>query len=234
MQQHVALSRIHHSWLNVRERQTLTWIAARLPTWLTSDHLTLLGIAGAAICGISYAACLVWPGMLWVACFGLVLNWCGDSLDGSLARYRGIERPRYGFFVDHSADVLSQLFIFFGLGMSPFMRFDMALLALMSYWLAAFYTFIRAIATQVFQISYFGIGPTEIRLGLIAYSLVLLVAPPFKIATPVGRASLLDAAVLVSFCVVLITFTLAAYTESRRLAVLEPMPRRTTPQERAR
>jgi phosphatidylglycerophosphate synthase len=171
--------------------------------------------------------------MLWVACFGLILNWCGDSLDGSLARYRGIERPRYGFFVDHSADVLSQLLIFFGLGVSPFMRFDMALLALMSYWLAAFYTFIRAIATQVFQISYFGIGPTEIRLGLLAYSLVVLVAPPFTIATPVGKFSPLDAAVLVSFCVVLVTFTLAAYAESRRLSVLEPMPGRPVPRKRA-
>jgi archaetidylinositol phosphate synthase len=233
MQQQAALSRIHRSWLAHHERQTLTWLAARLPAWITSDHLTLLGLAGALLCGLSYAACLLWPHMLWFACLGLVLNWFGDSLDGSLARFRGIERPRYGFFIDHSADVVSQLFIFLGLGLSPYMRFDMACLALLSYWLAALYTFIRAVATQVFQISYFGIGPTEIRLSLLAYSLALLVVDPFILTTPIGKFAPIDSFVLVTFFAVFAMFLLAVYGESCRLAALEPLPRRVAVRERA-
>ena len=216
------LSRVHQSWLAHHERRMLVWLAARLPAWITPDHLTLLGIAGALLCGLSFAACLLWPPLLWVACAGLVLNWFGDSLDGSLARFRHIERPRYGFFIDHSADVVSQLLIFLGLGLSPYMRFDMACLALLSYWLAALYTFIRAVATRVFQISYLGIGPTEIRLGLLAYTLGLILFHPFTVATPIGRLSLIDGFVLVTFCVVFVLFLMAVWSEGQRLGKLEP------------
>jgi len=233
MEQHATLSRMHRSWLARHERRTLTWLAARLPAWTTSDHLTLLGLAGALLCGVSYAACVLWPQMLWFACAGLVLNWFGDSLDGSLARFRGIERPRYGFFVDHCADVVSQLFVFLGLGLSPYMRFDMACVALLSYWLAALYTFIRALATKVFQISYFGIGPTEIRLGLLAYSLVLAVVDPFVLTTPIGKFAPIDSFVLVTFVAVFVMFLSAVHGEARRLAVLEPLPRRAMERGRA-
>lgn len=233
MQQQATLSRIHRSWLAHHERLTLTWLAGGLPAWVTPDRLTLLGLFGALLTGVSYVACLASPRMLWLACLGLVLNWFGDSLDGSLARFRGIERPRYGFFVDHSTDVVSQMLIFLGLGLSPYMRFDMACLALLSYWLAALYTFIRAIATRVFQISYFGIGPTEIRLGLLAYSIAVPLLDPFALATPIGRFAPIDAIVLATFCAVTAVFLLATYSESRRLAVLEPQELRAATRERA-
>lgn len=230
--QQAALSRVHQSLLAHHERQTMIRLARTLPAWVTPDHMTLLGLGGALLCGVSYAACLVSPRLLWLACLGLVLNWLGDSLDGNLARVRGIERPRYGFFVDHSADVISQLLIFLGLGLSPYMRFDMALLALLSYWLAALYTFIRAVATRVFQISYFGIGPTEIRLGLLAYSLALPLLDPFAAMTPIGRLAPIDAIVLVTFCGVAVMFLFATYGESRRLAALEPRAGRVVVRER--
>ncbi len=224
--QQAALSRVHQSVLAHHERRTMLRLAGRLPAWVTPDHMTLLGLGGALLCGASYAACLVSQRFLWLACLGLVLNWLGDSLDGNLARLRGTERPRYGFFVDHSADVIAQMLIFLGLGLSPFMRFDMALLALLSYWLAALYTFIRAVATRVFQISYFGVGPTEIRLGLLAYSLALPLLDPFALTTPFGRLAPLDAIVMVTFCAVALMFLVAVYGESRRLAALEPPPGR--------
>lgn len=234
MQQQSALSRIHQSWLAYHERRMLTWIARSLPAWVTPDQLTLLGLFGALLCGVSYAASLWSPRMLLPACLGLVLNWFGDSLDGSLARFRGIERPRYGFFIDHSADVISQLLIFFGLGMSPYMRFDMACLALLSYWLAALYTFIRAVATRVFQISYFGIGPTEIRLGLLIYSLALPLVDSLATATPIGRMAPIDAIVLGTFCAVLVLFIVSVHAEGRRLAALEPQPLGVASRERIR
>ncbi len=231
MQQDAALSRIHQSWLARSERRMLTWLAANMPAWVTPDRLTMLGLFGALLAGLSYVGTAYSPRMLLLACFGLVLNWFGDSLDGSLARYRGIERPRYGFFVDHSADVVSQILIFFGLGLSAYMRFDMALLALLSYWLAALYTFIRAVATRVFQISYFGIGPTEIRLGLLGYSLALPLADALAVTTPIGRMAPIDAFVLVTFVAVLLVFLFAVYGESRRLAALEAAPRRAARRE---
>lgn len=232
MQQDAALSRIHQSWLARSERRMLTWLAANMPAWVTPDRLTMLGLFGALLAGLSYVATAFSPRMLLLACFGLVLNWFGDSLDGSLARYRGIERPRYGFFVDHSADVVSQMLIFFGLGLSSYMRFDMALLALLSYWLAALYTFIRAVATRVFQISYFGIGPTEIRLGLLGYSLALPLIDALAMKTPMGRMAPIDAFVLVTFVAVLLVFLFAVYGEGRRLAALEATPLRAARRER--
>ena len=226
MQQDAALSRIHQSWLARSERRMLTWLAANMPAWVTPDRLTMLGLFGALLAGLSYVGTAYSPRMLLLACFGLVLNWFGDSLDGSLARYRGIERPRYGFFVDHSADVVSQILIFFGLGLSAYMRFDMALLALLSYWLAALYTFIRAVATRVFQISYLGVGPTEIRLGLVLYTLALPLMNALVIETPIGRMAPIDDIVLVTFCAVLVLFVVSVYGEGRRLAALEPQPAR--------
>lgn len=221
MEHDAMVSRVHHSWLAARERDVLVWLAARLPAWITPDHLTLFGLAGALLCGLSFWASALSPQLLWLACLGLAANWLGDLLDGSLARYRKIERPRYGFFVDHTTDVVAQIFIFFGLGLSHYMRFDMACLMLISYWLAALYTFIRAVAVRVFQISYFGIGPTEIRLGLLAYTLGLLTIGPQAIATAAGPVSPLDAIALVIFVAVFVSFLSMIWTEGRRLAALD-------------
>ena len=210
--------RVHHSWLAARERRLLIRLAARMPGWIKPDYLTVVGCAGALVAGLAYAATGLSPRYLWLASLGLIVNWFGDSLDGTLARHRGIERPRYGFFVDHTTDVASQAFIFLGLGASQCMRFDIACLALMSYWIAALYTFIRALATGIFQISYGGIGPTEIRLGLIAYNLAFLAVGPVTFATPFGPATPLDAICAVIFVVVFGAFLTLIVLQGRRLA----------------
>lgn len=210
--------RLHRAWSAEFERSLLGWIAARLPGAITSDQLTCLGVIGALICGCSYIACFASPVFLWVANLGLLLNWFGDSLDGTLARVRHRERPHYGFFIDHTTDVLSQLLIFFGLGASPYMRFDMACLAVISYWLAALFTFIRALATEIFQISYWGIGPTEIRLGLIAYNFYLISFGSPEFATRFGSFAPIDICVIIIFLLVFISFVVMMISESRRLA----------------
>ena len=211
--------RINASWLAAREKKFLIATAGRLPAWVTPDHLTMLGMLGALLSGVCYVASHRSPWFLLGAIAGLVINWVGDSLDGTLARTRGIERPVYGYFVDHSTDLISQVFIFIGLGMSPYLRFDGGCLILLSYWLAALLSFIRAVATQVFQISYYGIGPTEIRIALGLYTAVVLVGGPLVL--PWIGVTPIDAFSFVLFPFVLVTFAIMVWRESRVLAALE-------------
>ena len=222
------VSRIHRSWLAASEKRLLTWLATQLPDAVTPDHLTLAGIAGAAMCGLGYAASTISPLFLWFAILGLLINWFGDSLDGTLARCRGAERHRYGFFIDHTTDILSQVFIFFGLGASAYLRFDIALLALLSYWMAALLTFIRAVATRVFQITYLGIGPTEIRIALLAYTLALIAFGPMEFDSRLGTISPASIAIVGIAAGVFVSFIHMVWSEGRLLAAQEAAERDTT------
>jgi phosphatidylglycerophosphate synthase len=217
------VSRVHQSWLGPLERPLLISIAARLPAAIGPDDLTAIGGFGALLCGLGYWASALSPNFLWLASAGLVINWLGDSLDGTLARQRRIERPHYGLFIDHTTDVVSQLLIMLGLGLSPYMRFDTACLALMAYWLAALFTFIRALATRVLQISYNGIGPTEMRLGLIGYNLYLLLFGATSFDTRFGPLTPLDVFAVLGLGLTLATFLAKTWSESRRLAAEDPV-----------
>jgi archaetidylinositol phosphate synthase len=218
------LSRINTAWVIPVERPFLGWLVTKLPAAIKPDHLTLTGFIGALLCGISYAASWLSPNFLWLASAGLVINWFGDSLDGTLARFRKIERPRYGFFVDSTLDLLSQLCIFFGLGASPYMRFDIACLGLIAYFLATCFVFIRTIYSEVLQIGYFGIGTTELRLGFLVYNFCLLAIGPWSVDTPFGRFSPTDGLVVMAFAAVLVSLLITLWSEARRLAGEEALP----------
>jgi archaetidylinositol phosphate synthase len=219
------ISRINTSWVIPVERPLVGWLAARLPARVKPDHLTLAGFAGALLCGIAYAASSLSPILLWAASAGLVINWFGDSLDGTLARFRKIERPRYGFFIDNAADLLSQLCIFIGFGISPYMRFDVACLGLAGYYMASFFNLLKSIDTHVVKIGFYGIGPTEIRLGFISYNFFLLTVGPRWLDTPFGPMSPIDCIVIITISVVLISFLGMIWVEGRRLAKEEGPPR---------
>lgn len=212
------LYRVHEFWLRPVERQAISWLVEKLPAAITPDILTIIGISGALICGISYWASSLSPTFLWLASIGLIINWFGDALDGSLARFRKIERPRYGFFVDNTTDVVSEACIFLGLGASPYMRFDMACLALLSFYIVSLYTFIRAVTCQIFQISYNGIGPTEVHFALLCYNIYLLTIRPWSIKTRFGSMSPIDCFVILAFVAVLVSFLFMIWFEGRRLA----------------
>ncbi len=213
--------RVHQSWLAASERRLMLAVAARLPGWATPDHMTCFGLAGAFICGLGFVASRWWTPALLLAVLGLVMSWLGDSLDGNLARLRKIERPQYGFFVDHNVDIMAQVCIFFGLGLSPYMRLDTACLCLLSYWLASLYTFIRAVTIGVFQISYFGVGPTEIRMALAAYTVLALVVGNWKLDFGLGPLAPIDIFSVPLFVGVLGLYLKMVWAESRRLAAVE-------------
>src|SRR6478752_5926718 len=155
------------------EKRVLTAIARRLPRWILPDDLTGLGVVAAVAICIAYQATNVSSGWLWVASGLLVVHWLGDSLDGTLARVRGIERPRYGYYLDHLVDAISTACIGIGLGLSPFMLLSTGALIVVAYLMLSINVYLESYALGRFSIGYGRIGPTEVRLILIALNVAL-------------------------------------------------------------
>ena len=171
--------RVNDILLGPIERPALLWLSAHMPAWVTPDILTAAGVFGAVVIIVSYALTNVDKNFLWLASLGFVINWFGDSLDGSLARYRKIERPKYGFFVDHTVDAFNEMLIFLGLGLSPYVRFDLACLALIGYLMLSVLVYVRTCVKGEFVISYAGLGPTEARvLAILANTLIFFIGNP--------------------------------------------------------
>jgi archaetidylinositol phosphate synthase len=148
------------------ERICLNWLARRAPAWLMPDHLTLLGFAAMLLAGLSYALAPWWSPALLLVNLWLAVNWLGDSLDGTLARHRDKQRPRYGFYVDHIVDALGSLFLFCGMAASGYITPMIALLALIAYLLLMADSFLATYTIGTFRISLFKFSPTELRLLL--------------------------------------------------------------------
>ena len=170
----MAVKRVNESVLGMLERPTLAWIAQRLPPWVVPDHLTAVGFAGAVLTAVGFILSRWSMSWLWLSCLGLVANWFGDSLDGTLARLRRRERTRYGFFIDHTSDMFSNVIVFLAIGVSPCTHFAVACLGLIAFLMAFVYTMIGTHVRQRMRITYFGFGPTEIRALLIIGNLLVL------------------------------------------------------------
>lgn len=155
--------RVNDILLGPLERPALRWLAAHMPPWITPDICTAIGVGGALITFAGYVLSNLHPGFLWLASLGFIINWFGDSLDGTLARYRRIERPMYGYFVDHTTDAISQVIIAMGLGLTPYVSFDMACLLVIAYLMLSVMVYLRTYVVGEFKISYGGLGPTESR-----------------------------------------------------------------------
>ncbi len=172
-------TRIQNSILDPIERRTLKWLAERTPQRVTPDTLTIIGIAGSFVIFAGYVLTNVSPAFLWLASIGFIINWYGDSLDGTLARFRKIERPKFGFYIDHIVDAFSQVVVFTGLGLSAYVRLDIACLALSGYLLLSVLAYVYAFVTGVFRISYAKIGPTEVRvIAIVANIMVFFFGNP--------------------------------------------------------
>jgi archaetidylinositol phosphate synthase len=215
--------RIQQSFLAVLEKRTLIWLAARTPAWINSDHLTLLGLLSMAGAGAAYW----WSHrnrlglLLVIVC--LALNWLGDSLDGTLARFRDHSRPRYGFYVDHVVDAFSALFLLGGLALSGYMAPAIALGLLIAYLMLSVEVYLASYTLSDFKISYFKMGPTELRLLLSLGNLVLYF---WKSGAHIsGRAHrLFDVGGTLGISGMLLIMVISAIQNTRRLYRQEPIP----------
>lgn len=166
------------------ERRVLQRIAARVPRSLRSNHLTVLGTLGAVGAGTAYALTRYHPAWLWVASLMLGVNWLGDSLDGTLARVRGTQRPKYGYYLDHVVDAFSTAVIGLGIGLSPYVNLELALGLVVVYLALSINVYLESSVFGVFKISYGRIGPTEVRLLLVILNTMLAVAALLQIKGP--------------------------------------------------
>ena len=181
--------RQHNSLLAAAEKRALIWMATRLPRWVNSDHLSALGLASMAGAGIAFVIASSDPvagASLVVLC--LLLNWFGDSLDGTLARVRDQQRPRYGYYVDHVIDLAGTAMLFAGLAASGYMSPAVAALVVAAYFLVSAETYLATHARGVFKMAFLGVGPTELRILLAAGALALINTPT---VSPFGVGPLL-------------------------------------------
>jgi archaetidylinositol phosphate synthase len=177
----VSASRIQENLVAAAERRTLLWLVARTPAFINSDQLTLLGFISQCLAGACYALSRLNPDMLLVGIVCLALNWLGDSLDGTLARFRNQERPRYGFYVDHITDTIAAFFLMGGLALSGFVHPIIALGMLIAFLMLSVETYLATYTLGSFQLSHWKFGPTEIRILLAIGNLALLRNPYVKV-----------------------------------------------------
>lgn len=169
--------RLQNSILNSTEKKVLIWMAQRMPQRVNSDHLTWIGLVGALISAMGYVLSNWGLEYLWLASFGLLVNWFGDSLDGTLARVRKTQRPIYGFFIDHTIDGITVSVICIGAGLSPLISFSVAILVLVGYLLLSVFTYINTYLNGKFKIAYGKLGPTEFRLIVVFINTLIIYLP---------------------------------------------------------
>jgi phosphatidylglycerophosphate synthase len=213
--------RVHQSVLAAAEKRLLVRMAARVPRWMHSDHLTLLALAAMALAGAGYAAARWDRRGLWLVVAALALNWFGDSLDGTLARVRRAERPRYGFYVDHVLDIVGITLLLGGLACSGFMTPVIALSLLVAYLLVAGEVFLATAANGVFRMSFAGFGPTELRI-LLAIGTVALFRDPHVNLGVLGPVRLFDVGGTVATAGLAGALAVAVGRNVASLARLEP------------
>lgn len=207
------------------ERRCLVWIAQRLPAWIKPDHMTSLAVGGMIGAGLSYwMASITYLGFFG-ATLGLAVNWFGDSLDGTLARVRKCERPRFGFYVDHVVDAVGAACLLGGLGLSGYMSPAVALGLLAAYFMLCVEIFLRTCTLGTFRMSFLGIGATELRILLAIAGFVVMQHPT---ATLFGRTFLLfDIGGVIAAAGLVAMFLMSAASGTRALYRAEPLPRRS-------
>lgn len=169
--------RIQTSILNAAEKKVLVWLAERQPSWMTSDILTYIGTFGAIVIAVGYIMSSRDMNWLWLSSLGFVVNWYGDSLDGTLARVRNRQRPIYGYYLDHTVDAVNELIIVLGIGLSGMVHLSLALLILALYLMLTINVSINAHLKKEFRLTYARMGPTELRIIMIIVNTVLVLIP---------------------------------------------------------
>jgi archaetidylinositol phosphate synthase len=214
--------RVHTSLLADIEKRCLIWMAKRLPPAVNSDHLTVLAALAMLAIGICYWLSPMQPWLLLAVVVLLAVNWFGDSLDGTVARVRHHERPRYGFYVDHVLDAIGIAFLFGGLVFGGYMSPAMGAGFLLAYYLLTIEIALATYAVGVFRISYWKFGPTELRI-LVAVGTLQLLRSEF-VSIFGYRMLLFDVGGAVAIAGLLGTFIASAVHNTRTLYRSEPLP----------
>ena len=166
--------RIQTSFVANAEKRALLWLAERTPEWIHSDHLTTLGFFGQVGAGVCYVLSGGNKYFLLAGIVCLAVNWLGDSLDGTLARYRSQQRPRYGFYVDHMVDSFGAVALMGGLALSGYMHPWIAVGLLVAFLILSIQSYLATYTMGEFQLSFWSFGPTELRILLAIGNLALL------------------------------------------------------------
>jgi len=222
--------RIQTSILNAAEKKLLVRIAAHLPSWVTSDLMTFTGFLGAIIIATGYVLSNININFLWLSSFGFLVNWFGDSLDGTIARVRNQQRPRYGFFLDHNIDCINEAIMFTGAGLSRLMNLSIALMVLAAYLMLSVYVYIGAHLKGEFKLTYGKMGPTELRLIIVIVNTLFIFSHPLREYSRTwfffGQEvtfGALDYVAIVILAVILVMYLASLIKDARYFARLEPL-----------
>ena len=221
--------RIQTSFINGIEKRALVWMAKRMPRWVTSDMLTAVGTLGALVVAIGFALSCRNIQWLWLSTLGFVINWFGDSLDGTLARVRNCQRPIYGYYVDHTVDCINEGLMFIGAGLSPFLHLNLALLAFAIYLALTINVSINAHLKGEFRLTYIKLGPTEFRLIvilantlLIAIPAVASVAHTYTLHGITFTMHILDYIAVVIIAIMALIYLSTTISDARKYAAIDP------------
>ncbi len=205
------------------ERQALEYMAKRMPRWVNSDHLTALGLCAMLLAGAAYWAASWNRFALVLVVVAIALNWFGDSLDGTLARVRNLQRPCYGFYVDHVVDLLGTFFLIGGLALSGYMSPLVALGVLVAFLMVEAEVYLATHVRRVFRMAFMRVGPTELRI-ILAIGTLYLIYKPWVQLGGVGRFLLFDVGGIISIAGMGVALVVSAVRNTRALYKAEPLP----------
>lgn len=217
--------RIQTSIINGVEKRVLVWLAERQPRWVTSDMLTLVGVVGAFLTGLGFYLTHYDINWLWLSSAGLIINWYGDSLDGTLARVRNCQRPLYGYYIDHTVDCINEAFMFIGAGLSPLVDIDLALYVFVLYLFMTINVSINAHLKSEFRLTYAKLGPTEFRLIIVIANTVLILFPNLVTYTlTLGRRAYttLDLVAIAIIVLLAVIYLATIIADARHYAAIDP------------
>lgn len=225
--------RIQTSILNALEKKVLVWLAERQPKWMTSDILTWSGTFGAVMIAAGYILADRNIGFLWLSSAGFVVNWYGDSLDGTLARVRKMQRPIYGYYIDHTVDAINEVMIFVGVGLSGLMHLEIAMAALVMYLLMTINVSINAHLKKEFRLTYAKMGPTEFRIIMIVVNTLFVLIRPlrefsrtFSLGSQEITFKAMDFVGVAIVAILVVIYLTTIRKDMRGYAEIDPLPKR--------
>lgn len=219
-------NRIQTSLINAAEKKALVWLAGKQPAWVNSDHLTFIGFVGALIICAGYILSNLSINWLWLCSFGYLVNWYGDSLDGTLARVRKQQRPIYGFYLDHTIDGINECFMFIGAGLSAMINHPaIAIMALVLYLLLSMNVCVNAHLKGEFKLTYAKLGPTEFRIIMVILNCLFIFVRPireFSLTLAGKEFSILDIIGAIIVLIITVIYLATIYSDAKYYAKIDP------------